>query len=167
MSIQNSIENRIQEGRLHRLEPWPVQATKLRDMLLTNEFHLELTMPRPNIEETEQFAMLEADLATFVHHPSIDSEYIYLLSPPRDAVWEIRSVRPEPQIRVFAFFAAKDVLVATHFAWRADLSDSAWKEEKKRAKAIWDSLFPGFQPKGSTDIRTLVTGAVDGKYFHY
>lgn len=46
------------------------------------------------------------------------------LDPDTTDVWEIRSHLGRPQLRVFGFFAAPKVFVATHYANRDDLEPS-------------------------------------------
>ena len=137
-------------------------------MFLTSDLMTELSKARTSSVETQRFASLEADLAVFVQSPALDPKYLYRLFPPRDCVWEIRSTRPDPQIRVLGLFAEKDVFVATHHALRSDLGlwdSAAWRIAKRRANAEWWRLFSVYQPKTETDVHQLVSGAINGKYF--
>jgi len=113
-------------------------------------------------------ANLQADLETFVEGRAIDPKYLFLLYPAREAVWEIRSARDQPSIRVLGLFARRDVFIATNFALREDLGgwDSrAWKDVKRMARTKWGHYFHTYQPIASTNIHQLVTGALDGRYF--
>lgn len=115
-----------------------------------------------------RIAQLQADLEVFVEGRSIDPKYLFLLYPMRDGVWEIRSVRDRPSIRVLGLFACKDVFIATNHALREDLGDwnsREWKAVQREARAEWRRLFGAYDPQITTDIRELVTGALDGKYF--
>jgi hypothetical protein len=116
----------------------------------------------------ERLGILQADLELFVEGQPVDPRYLFLLHPPGEAVWEIRSARPAPSIRVLGRFARKDVFVATNMALREELGgwqSRAWKDVKRQARADWDRLFHPYPPLRSTNIHDLVTGAVDGKYF--
>ena len=65
-------------------------------------------------------------------------------------------------------FAAKDVFIATNFASREQLpgwNTPEWKAAKARARTAWRNMFPGYDPLNDTDVKQLVTGAIDGKYF--
>jgi hypothetical protein len=107
-------------------------------------------------------------LEIFVEGRAIDPKYLFLLYPARDAVWEIRSAREQPSIRVLGLFAGRDVFIATNFAMREDLGgweSRAWKDVKRMARTKWGHYFHTYQPLGSTDIHQLVTGALDGRYF--
>ena len=87
-----------------------------------------------------------------------------------DAVWEIRSAADAPSIRVLGLFADKDVFIATNFELREDLGgwqSRAWKEVKRKAKAIWVWLFQTHKPIITTDINNVVSGALNGKYFKH
>lgn len=137
-------------------------------MYLVDRLYLAIMEPKPNIEETQRFAQLEADLAVFVNSPTIDPKYLFGLSPRSDRVWEIRSVRPKPSIRVLGRFAAKDEFVATHYVLRGQLgrwNSREWKIGKRRAKAEWASLFHPYDAVDEQDINNLVSGAINGKYF--
>jgi hypothetical protein len=59
-------------------------------------------------------------LDLFAEGAPIGPKYLFLLYRADEAVWEIRSVRPNPSIRVLGRFAAKDIFVATNFALRDD-----------------------------------------------
>ena len=88
--------------------------------------------------------------------------------PMRDGVWEIRSVRPEPSIRVLGLFAEKDTFIATNAALREDLGgwqSKQWKDPKRLAKVRWRQLFNTYPPLKATKPKLLVSGAIDGKYF--
>lgn len=111
---------------------------------------------------------LQADLELFVEGQPIDPKYLFLLYPGQEAVWEIRSVRPAPSIRVLGLFAQRDVFIATNIALREDLKgwqSREWKNVKKAAAARWRVLFHTYQPMLSTNVHDLVTGAINGKYF--
>ena len=121
------------------------------------------------IEEWERRrGELLADLEVFVTAREIRPDYLFLLYPRSRAVWEIRSNAFDPSLRVFGFFARRDVFVATNFAARADLQgwDSpGWKQARRNAIVEWNGLFHPCQPRDDTDIHELVTGAIDGRYF--
>ena len=64
---------------------------------------------------------LQADLELFAEGQPIDPKYLFLLYPPAEGVWEIRSIRPHPSIRVLGLFAQKDVFIATNLELRENL----------------------------------------------
>jgi hypothetical protein len=166
MSIRQMILERVQEGRLHAFYPLPLSGRRYREMYLTDELRRYFVAPQD--VEVQRLAELEADLAVFVQSPSVDPNYIFCLHPVRDCVWEIRSVQPEPSIRVFGQFAAKDLFIAMHFELRSMLGEwerKEWKISKRRAGSTWRSLFPAYNPMAGNDAKLLVTGAIDGKYF--
>lgn len=167
MSIIASIQWRLSEGRLHRLHVLPKRVPRLRALYLATDLYETLYESKPTNEETRRFANLDADLAQFVTSPTLGPRYLFRLAPVRDCVWEIRSVQPEPQIRVLGLFAAKDIFVATNFELRSVLGmdREAWRTAKRRAGAEWGRLFPGHDPRCETDIHQLVTGAINAKYF--
>jgi hypothetical protein len=137
-------------------------------MYVSEEIWALLSTTHDDEKLEERLGMLQADLELFADGQPIDPKYLFLLSPTRDRVWEIRSVRPEPSMRVMCLFAKKDVLIATNIALRDNLGgweSQAWKEAKRAARARWNHLFHTYEPLASTRVADLVTGAVNGKYF--
>lgn len=168
MSILQNILWRVQEGRLYPLVPLARNAPRLRLMYLTKDVFEALNQTRERTEEIERYAQMEADLGEFVTSPTLDPKYLFLLSPVRDSVWEIRTVRPSPGIRTMGLFAEKDIFIATNYASRDQLpgwNSPEWKAAKSRAATEWRNLFPGYEPLRVMDVKQLVTGAIDGKYF--
>jgi hypothetical protein len=122
----------------------------------------------PDDEWEDRKGFLQADLDLFAEGAQIGPKYLFLLYRADEAVWEIRSVRPNPSIRVLGRFAAKDIFVATNFALRDALGgwqSREWRDVKIRARTVWSQLFQNYQPLKSTNIHDVVSGAIDGKYF--
>ncbi len=94
-----------------------------------------------DIEETiKRFAKLKSDLDTFLISPTIDAKYMKQLLPTGKGVYEIRSVRPKPSIRVFGRFVRKDVFLATHYEERNGLGgfkSYEFTQEISRCRKIW------------------------------
>ena len=167
MSITEAIWEQLNKKTIVELRPYIPTEKKLRAMYIETALHEEITRDRDNDKETERFARLEADLQVFLTSPTIDSSYLFGLSPPGKEVWEIRSKRPRPSIRIFGRFSGKDSFVATHYVKRSLLggwNTLEWKEEIRKSRQIWNRLFPGYRPQGG-EIHDLVSGALDGKYF--
>lgn len=168
MSIDDLISDRLARGMLHRLEPKLSGTPAWRAMFVSEGIWRVLSTEHGDDEMEERLGILQADLELFVEGQPVDPRYLFLLYPPGEAVWEIRSARPAPSIRVLGRFARKDVFVATNMALREDLGgwqSRAWKDVKRRACAEWNRLFHPYPPMLSTNIHDLVTGAIDGKYF--
>jgi len=137
-------------------------------MLLSAELWELLNATYDDPEMEDRMGDLQADLEFFVESPTIDPKYLFHLYPARDAVWEIRSVRPAPSIRVLGSFADKDVFVATNYALRSELGgwqSREWKNVKRTAHRRWTALLQPYDPRRGTDARAFVSGAIDGKYF--
>jgi hypothetical protein len=168
MSIDQQIREQARRGLLFPVLPLAAGETTRRAMFVTEELQVVLQSPTGDVEWEERVARLQADLEVFVTSPTIDPSYLFLLFPARDKVWEIRSTRDAPSIRVFGFFANIDVFIGTNFGYRADLGSwesREWKESKRCAGARWRQLFNGYQPRPEIDAKLLVTGALDGRYF--
>jgi hypothetical protein len=137
-------------------------------MFLSEEVWTFLSTTHEDEEIEDRLGKLQADLELFAEGQPIDPKYLKLLAPARDAVWEIRSVRPSPSIRVLGRFAEHDVFVATNYALRKPLGgweSNEWKTAKRAAVACWTRLFGTYQPLRSTNVRDLVSGAHNGKYY--
>jgi len=168
MSIGNVVHWRVNEGLLFPLLPKAAGSAPLRAMYVTKKLWDLLRTSHEDPELEDRIGHLQADLEVFVESPSIDPKYLFLLYPTRDAVWEIRSTRPDPSIRVLGNFADRDVFIATHCALREELGgweSRQWKEVKRTAASRWRQLFHTYEPRKETDVKALVTGALDGKYF--
>ena len=71
------------------------------------------------------------------------------LEPPGDEVWELRSLKPKPSLRVFGSIVRRDMFVALTWALRKDLGfkiSEEWKEAVKQFKAEWQSYFGTLEP---------------------
>lgn len=168
MSIADEIAWRVKEQRLFPLIPKSPGTAPRRAMLVTEEIMSLLAATHTEPEMEDRMGILQADLELFAEGQSIDPKYLFRLYPASDAVWEIRSVRPEPSIRVLGLFAIKNVFVATNIALRENLGgwqSREWKDVKRTARARWNQLFHTYQPIPSGNIHDLATGAVNGKYF--
>lgn len=168
MSIAVEIGHRVSEGRLFPLTPKAAGSAPRRAMFVSNELWDLLATTHDDEEMEDRLGRLQADLELFAEGQPIDPKYLFLLYPARDAVWEIRSVRDAPSIRVLGLFAAKDVFIATNHALRETLGgweSREWKVVKRAARACWNRLFGTYRPLTSTNVRDLVSGAIDGKYF--
>jgi hypothetical protein len=168
MSIEDEISDRCARQMLFPILPKAAGAPINRAMFVEEALWGVLDSPVGPPEWEQRVGELRADLEQFVTGEPIEPSYLFLLYPSRDAVWEIRSVRPDPSIRVLGRFALKDVYVATNHALRADLGgwqSRAWKEVKRAAIAAWSRLFNTFQPLITINIDDLVTGALNGRYF--
>lgn len=168
MSINEEIWSRIEEGRLIELRPYLDSDPKLRSMYLDAELHREIYSDRDDDKEIERFAKLQADLDMFLTSERIDPKHLFGLTPITDGVWEIRSTRPKPSIRVFGLFSNKDTFIATHYIERIGLggwNSNEWKTEIRRALAIWRQLFPAYDCLNSDDIDSLITGSINEQYF--
>jgi|SRR5271166_5749263 len=168
MSIHDEILDRYRRKMLFPVMPRARGGTIRRALFICDDLNAVLTSPEGNQEWERRVAELQADLELFVEAQTIDPKYLSLLYPLQDAVWEIRSIRDEPSIRVLGLFAWKDIFIATNFALREELGgweSREWKVVKRTARARWRQLFHPYEPKIGADVKKLVTGALDGKYF--
>lgn len=168
MSIRVEIDRRVSEGRLFPLIPTAAGSSPRRAMFVSEDIWSLLTTAHDDEEMEDRLGKLQADLELFAEGQPIGPKYLFLLYPARDAVWEIRSVRDAPSIRVLGLFADKDVFIATNHVLRETLGSwesREWKNVKRAARACWARLFGTYPPLTSTSVRDLVSGAIDGKYF--
>jgi len=168
MSINEEIWSIIKDGRLIELRPAVTSDMKIRSMYLVRNLHQDIFCKRSDDKEIKRFARLQADLDMFLIGKTLDPKYLYGLTPTSDGVWEIRSTRPNPSIRVFGLFSGKDTFIATHYRERTGLgawNSTEWKTEIRRSLSVWRQLFPAYNPINSDDISQLISGAIDEKYF--
>jgi hypothetical protein len=168
MSIHDEILDRVGRKMLFPVLPQARGSTIRRALFVSERLHDALESPQGNQDWERRIAELRADLEVFVEARTIDPKYLFRLYPAGDGVWEIRSVRENPSIRVLGLFAWKDVFIATNHALREELGgweSRDWKTVKRAARAIWRQIFPAYDPKIVTSVKLVVTGALNGKYF--
>jgi hypothetical protein len=71
------------------------------------------------------------------------------LNPPSEEVWEIRSLKPKPSLRIFGAFGQRDIFIALIWAKRTALGaaeSEPWKEIIKQFKQEWRNYFNEFLP---------------------
>lgn len=168
MSIEDEIVDRCGRGMLFPVTPQAAGAPIARAMFVEEALWGIINSPEGDEAWERRVGELRADLERFVTGEPIEPSYLFLLYPARDAIWEIRSVRPDPSVRVLGLFALRDVYIATNHALREDLGEwqsRAWREVKRAAGAAWRRLFDPYRPVTHRNMKRLVTGAIDGKYY--
>lgn len=168
MSIEDLISHKVGLGMLFPLIPRSAGSSPRRAMFVSEDIWSLLSTEHQDDDMEDRLGILQADLELFAEGQPIDPKYLFLLSPASEGVWEIRSVRPEPSMRVLGLFAKKDVFIATNIALRENLGgweSREWKDVKRLARTRWVHLFHTYEPLISTNLSDLVTGSIDGKYF--
>jgi len=168
MSIQGEILDRVARQMLFPLIPKAAGAIIRRAMFVEERLWNALISPEGDVDWDDRIGRLRADLEVFVIEEYLDPKYLFLLYPAHDAVWEIRSVRDEPSIRVLGLFPELDIFVSTNYALREDLGgwqSREWKLVKRAAKAAWRRLFDPYKPKLSTIPSDVFSGATNGNYY--
>jgi hypothetical protein len=168
MSIEDEILDRVSRGMLYPLRPQAAGATIRRALFVEEKLWNELNSPEGDAEWEERIGRLRADLEVFVTEASITPKYLFLLYPTGDAVWEIRSVRDNPSLRVMGLFPATDIFVSTNHARRDELEEwqsRTWKLVKRMACAVWRQLFPSYQPIVTTKVTDVCTGATNEVFY--
>lgn len=154
MSIQSEIVARVNEGRLFLLRPRAPGTGMTRVLLMTQPLNNALEASWAEEEDERRYGVLRADLELFVTGGFIDPKYLKKLKKTEE-VWEIKSPRPKPGIRVFGRFAEFDVFVATHHHDRLPLgrfNSADWRREIRRCKAEWRKYFHPYPPHTGRDI---------------
>ena len=175
MSIQDEIQNRLQENRLFRLERALPSDPVGRDMLKL------VVGPWNSPDMQGRCGRLRADLESFIGGDTLTIclrpfeagvAYMRLLKPPSDGIFDIRSRDPNPALRVFGGFARRDVFVALTWAPRSKpLSWSSkqplegrnsreWRDAVLECKTAWKNLFGSYQPVTGDEIENYATSAV-------
>jgi hypothetical protein len=82
------------------------------------------------------------------------------LEPKKHEIWELKSVRPRPSLRVFGRFAQANVFVGTHIAERKSLKGKwslEFELEKLRAEEIWNRIFNTKTPFSASHYEGYIT----------
>lgn len=168
MSIEDEIADRCQRGMLFPI--WPKAAGDIarRSLFVGERLWDALNSPEGDAEWERRIGELQADLEQFITNEFIAPRYLFLLFPKHDRVWEIRSVAPDPSIRVLGMFAQKDVLVLVEHALREDLGgwqSPEWIQIKRNVGASWRVLFEAYVSLNAITVDDVVSGAIDGRFF--
>lgn len=168
MSIADEIVDRVDREMLFAIIPKARGATIRRAMFVGEELWNEINSPEGDEEWEERIGKLRADLEVFVTERTITPKYLFLLYPAADAVWEIRSTKDDPSLRVLGLFALKDVFVSTNYARREDLKgwqDRTWKDVKRLAATVWRRLFFSYRPQITAKVKEVCSGASDDIFY--
>ena len=176
MSIEDEVLDKCRRKMLFPLLPKAAGAPVLRAMFVAEGLWKDLNSTEGDPVWDERIGRLRADLEVFVTEASINPKYLFHLYPAADAVWEIRSVKDDPSIRVLGLFPVKDAFVSTNYVLRealverragklVDWQSRGWKSVKRMAKAVWRSLFGTYQPIISTDAKQVCSGATDEIFY--
>lgn len=168
MSIRNEIFTHVREGRLVLVYPISPGEGVKRSLFVVPKIWEKLDGCWEGGGD-DRFAELYADLEVFIGGHIIAPSYLWLLSPKKQGVFQIRSTYPYPQLRLFGVFAERDVMVATHLWDRDELGRYGSDEEKKAHSdcvKVWNDLFPSNDfLKGTLNVNEYVSNAAPGKYF--
>lgn len=180
MSISIEIANRVNEGRLHLLQPLMPRSAGVapRHIYANEEIYSLLVGPWQSKEEHERCGYLRADFDRFMQggmipiaeHPLLRGKNAYMrqLFRFREEVWEIRSRDPLPSIRVLGRFADTDVFIALSWWHRTDLGgpkDRAWRDAIVGCKSEWRKLFPSYEPKSSGGTHVYPTACISANTY--
>lgn len=168
MSIEDEIIDRHGRGMLFPVVPKAAGATIRRALFVDEHLWTALTSPVGDDAWEIRIGKLRADLEIFITEPTIVPKYLFLLYRAADAVWEIRSVKDNPSIRVLGQFAKKDIFISTNFALREQLGgwqSRKWKDVKRAAKACWRRLFNQYTPVVTIDANDVISGATNEQYY--
>jgi hypothetical protein len=167
MSIREVIEAKVAEGQLFLLCPMMPSEPHSRLIYAGPMLQAELKESWDIGEAADRVGRLRADFDLFstggmitVSTGDEPSAFMKKLSPLADAVWEIRSRDPKPNIRVFGQFAATDVFIATHMCTRSYLGASGskeWRDEFERCKPEWNKLFAGYRPVSGGSLNEYIS----------
>lgn len=174
MSIREQIRYRVQEGRLHLLEPSIDNLPHKRFVFATSEVFHALSGPWDDEKTELRMGHLKSDLDVFSEgrlltaslepYAKPKSTYMALTDPVTDGVWDIRSRDPKPGMRLLCCFTEPDTLVALSLSDRESLGgpgSKEWRDFIETAKAEWRKHFPSYNPIKGTDIDEFISENVD------
>ena len=171
MSIREIALEQVRQGLLVPILPRSPRAVIRRAMFMYCDLFRDLE--RADDDDyigPVRKGQIRADLDVFTTSETIDPKYCFWLTPKHDGVWEIRSVRDDPSIRILGLFAERDVFVATNMERRDHLGcfeSEQWKLAKRNALVRWRHIFATYGPIGEDgdDPSRFFTGALSGEYF--
>jgi hypothetical protein len=158
MSLEDQIKGLCDSGILCLIQQsWPGLPMK-RWFYAFETVKTLLLGPWNTQKEADRAMELRAEIDWF-----IDGKTIYVrpdceegtkallarLHPASDEVWEFRSIKPKPSLRVFGTFARKNIFIASNWEYRTYLGaedSEEWAEAITQFKSIWQNSFPSLDP---------------------
>jgi hypothetical protein len=158
MSIQEWANRLCADGTLFRIVPYWPGLQRRREFYATDIVNRLLVGPWVDQQEEERANELRYQVDRF-----LDGERIWVrpdcddgtdasfarLKPPADEVWEMRSLKPKPSLRIFGRFIARDRFVAMNWAKRIDLgaaTSQEWVDAIQLFHAQWQRYFATCPP---------------------
>ncbi len=136
MLSRQETKDLIESGILVPVKSLATWEGEPRAFLLTKDLAKQVAAGRadPDRKIAARWAKLDADMAHFVEGGYVNWGLMKWLDPKKQEVWELRSVRPKPSIRVFGRFAEPNVFIGTNLAYRGNLK-AKWSTE------FWNAIF--------------------------
>jgi hypothetical protein len=155
MLLEEESRKPCQDERLVHLQPTIPGLRQRRKVYLREALHTILTAgPWATPKDERKWNVLR-----FWFDHFSDGKRIYVRERPRakkstadmaqlepwtDEIWEVRSIDPDPSIRVFGSFIKKDVFVGLTWSLRKELNGYGgpkWLQAIQLYKSEWKSLF--------------------------
>jgi hypothetical protein len=107
-------------------------------------------------------AFIEGGFLTVGEDPKTKDSYALLarVCPVKDEFFDFRVTAPQPQIRAFGGFAAKDTFVLVTWNYRDAIGDN-FSAEVDRCRIEWQILFGGTQPFKGRNLHDYLTANFD------
>jgi hypothetical protein len=81
------------------------------------------------------------------------------IHPVTDEFWDIRSISPNPGIRAFGGFSAKDEFIALIWNYRENL-EGRWDEEVEDLRRTWVELFGTERPMHGANLDAYLSNFI-------
>lgn len=179
MSIRSAIGRHLRHGRLFAFEPEFSSDQCVRSFVYGEEIKTLFDGPWVAASCATRVASVLADIESFVRGQEVvislvpfqaDDALFGLLSRADQRIWEFRSRKPKPGIRLFGSWADVDIFVATTWyprslGWNGrqalgDRHGPLWETAKKQCEEKWTELFPQFEKLGGEDIHDYISERV-------
>lgn len=162
MITRGVLESAKTSGSLLPFAPSVGWTATPRAFLMTRRLADQLTSARmsPDQRHVERWERLRADIAHFVENGMVNWAFMKWLEPKKHEIWELRSVRPRPSIRVFGRFAEPDVFVGTHAVERPGLGAKwslQWELEKLTCEEQWRFAVGDHEPFRASRYEDYIT----------
>ena len=155
VEINELVNEMVNDGRLYHLSPAFTGYTKRR-MYVSPEVNDFVVGPWRDEKTSRQGNALRAVIDRYLDGRRVtvsndkDADVnMKQLTPTSDEVWEIRSKKEPPAIRVFGSFVKKDIFVGLTWAFRIELGEidsKEWELALRAYKHEWKKLFHAYTP---------------------
>lgn len=170
MSIHEKIRDLQRQGRLFFVEPISGRYLVRRQLFVVKPVWKLLNGQWNSTADEERFSAFYADLDLYTGGEELRKKYFKPILPRggkiknkfQDGIFEIKSVKPKPGLRLFGRFAFRNCFIGMVLDWRAyygEFESAEYKRLKQNLSQQWNGLFNPYSALPGGSLRDYVSNA--------